>query len=177
MIRVEKTNTLAKIFGTMEDKIGFETAYAHCDYPCGIYDPHLAQLSALTVVRMVDLMRSLPKPSAEKPDEMLDYVHDMARAVEVKEKHAELCKHEIRIIWGDYIKPDHVKAHPELHEIVFNIMKFGGKSKQEPDREAAMKLLNEVNKFSEIFWETKGIKTKRAKAPYDPHEEVVYPQL
>jgi nickel superoxide dismutase len=177
VIRVEKTDKLAKIFGTIEGKVGFETADAHCDYPCGIYDPHLAQLSALTVVRMVDLLKTIPKPNADKVEDMLDYAHDVARAVEVKEKHAELCKHEIRIIWGDYIKPDHLKAHPELHEIVFNIMKFGGKSKQEPDRDAAMKLLNEVNKFSEIFWETKGIKTKRAKAPYDPHEEVVYPQL
>lgn len=174
---MEKNGTLAKLLGTMEDKIGFETAYAHCDYPCGIYDPHLAQLSALTVVRMVDLMKQLPKPNPEKAEDMLNYVHDMARAVEVKEKHAELCKHEIRIIWGDYIKPNHVQEHPDLHEIVFNIMKFGGKSKQEPDREAAMKLLNEVNKFSEIFWSTKGIKTKRAKSPYDPHEEVVYPEL
>jgi nickel superoxide dismutase len=174
---VKVNNTIGKLFGAMEDKTEFDTAYAHCDYPCGIYDPHLAQLSALTVVRMVDLMNSIPKPKPENPSEMLDYVHDMARAVEVKEKHAELCKHEIRIIWGDYIKPQHVQAHPELHEIVFNIMKFGGKAKQEPDREAAMALLNEVNKFAAIFWETKGIKTHKAKSPYDPHEEVVYPDL
>lgn len=168
---------ITRIMEGLDEKLGFQTAYAHCDYPCGIYDPHLAQLSALTVVRMVDLIHNIPKPAADKPDDIMDYAHDMARAVEVKEKHAELCKHEIRIIWGDYIKPDHVKAHPELHEIVWNIMKYGSKAKQEPDREAAMKLLNETNRFAEIFWGTKGIKTKRAKAPYEPKEEVVYPEL
>lgn len=170
-----------ELIARMMDRIGesmkFETAYAHCDFPCGIYDPHLAQLSALTVVRMVDLINNIPKPTATKPEEIMDYAHDVARAVDIKEKHGELCKHEVRIIWGDYFKPDHLKAHPDLHEIVWNIMKFGSKARQEPDRDAAMKLLNEVNRFAEIFWQTKGIKTKRAKAPYEPKEEIVYPDL
>ncbi len=171
------TELLAKYLSKVGEKVGFEEADAHCDFPCGIYDPHLAQLSALTVVRMVDLIRSLPKPDPKNPEELLDYAHDMARAVEIKEKHGELCKHEIRILWGDYIKPDHVSKYPDLHQIVFNIMKFGSKSRQEPDRDAAMKLLEEVNKFAEIFWATKGVQTKRAKAPYEPKEEVVYPVL
>jgi galactonate dehydratase len=71
---VKENNTLTRLLGAMEDK--YETAYAHCDYPCGIYDPHLAQLSALTVVRMVDLMNAIPKPKPENPNELLDYVHD-----------------------------------------------------------------------------------------------------
>lgn len=174
---MEKKEILGNIVRGLDKKIGFGNVYAHCDFPCGIYDPHLAQLSALTVVRMVDLINNIPKPTSTNTSEMMDYAHDVARAVEVKEKHAELCKHEVRIIWGDFFKPDHVKAHPDLHEIVFNIMKFGSKSKQEPDREAAMNLLNETNKFAEIFWEVKGIQTKRAKAPYEPKEEVVYPIL
>ncbi len=170
-------DVMTRIMDRIDERLGLEVAYAHCDFPCGIYDPHLAQLSALTVVRMVDLINNIPRPTASKPEEIMDYSHDVARAVEIKEKHAELCKHEVRIIWGDYIKPDHVKAHPEIHEIVWNIMKYGIKAKQEPDREGAMKLLNEVNKFAEIFWETKGIKTHRAKAPYEPKEEIVYPVL
>ncbi len=170
-------DVIARMMDRLDERLGFDTAYAHCDFPCGIYDPHLAQLSALTVVRMVDLINNIPKPTASKPEEIMDYAHDVTRAVDIKEKHAELCKHEVRIIWGDYIKPDHVKMHPELHEVVWNIMKYGSKAKQEPDREAAIKLLNEVNKFAEIFWATKGIKTKRAKAPYEPKEEMVYPEL
>ncbi|HFQ62329.1 MAG TPA: superoxide dismutase, Ni, partial [Epsilonproteobacteria bacterium] len=31
---------------------------AHCDVPCGIYDPIVAQIAALSVVRMVDLMNA-----------------------------------------------------------------------------------------------------------------------
>jgi nickel superoxide dismutase len=154
-----------------------EAAEAHCDYPCGIYDPYLAQVSALTVVRMGDLMSQLPKPDPSKQQELLGYMHDIARAVEVKEKHAELCKHEVRILWGDYFKPEHAKEFPQLNEMVWNIMKFGGKAKQEPDRKAAMDLLNEVNKLAEIFWKTKKVETYRAKAPYPPNEEMVYPRL
>ncbi len=154
-----------------------QAAEAHCDYPCGIYDPHLAQLSALTVVRMVDLMLQLPEPDPGKKGELLDYTHEMARAVEIKEKHAELCKHEVRILWGDYFKPDHAEDFPELHQIVWNIMKYGSKAKQEPDRKAAIGLLNEVNKLAEIFWKTKKVETYKAKAPYSPNEEMVYPKL
>lgn len=172
------TEFLAKYLSKIDEKVGFEEADAHCDFPCGIYDPHLAQLSALTVVRMVDLIKSLPKPDLSGgPEQLMDYAHDLARAVEIKEKHGELCKHEVRIIWGDYFKPDHLTKYPDLHQIVWNIMKFGSKARQEPDREAAMNLLNEVNKFAEIFWATKGVQTKKAKAPYEPKEEVVYPVL
>ncbi len=172
------TDIIGKYISKADKKLGFDEAEAHCDFPCGIYDPHLAQLSALTVVRMVDLIRQLPKPKdGAGGDELLDYAHDMARAVEVKEKHGELCKHEVRIIWGDYFKPEHLQKYPDLHQTVFNIMKFGSKARQEPDREAAMNLLKEVNKFAEIFWATKNVQTKRAKAPYEPKEEVVYPVL
>ena len=33
-----------------------EEAHAHCDIPCGIYDPHLAQIGALTCIRMNQLI-------------------------------------------------------------------------------------------------------------------------
>jgi nickel superoxide dismutase len=72
-----------------------EKAYAHCDIPCGIYDPHLAQVSAFTVLRMASLIKQLDK-NAE------DYDHKFSRYVTTKEEHAEQCKHEIRIIYGDY---------------------------------------------------------------------------
>ncbi|RMG50291.1 MAG: superoxide dismutase, Ni [Acidobacteria bacterium] len=158
----------------LDRRFPFERAKAHCDIPCGIYDPHHAQLAALTVIRMIDLMNELVKEHGQQD---MEFHNSMARYIAVKEQHAELCKHEVRIIWGDYIKPEHVQKYPELHELTNNIMKLGSKCRQTTSRETAVELLQAVNRFAEIFWETKGIATKRAKAPYKPEEEVVYPVL
>lgn len=145
---------------------------AHCDVPCGIYDPSTAQIAALSVIRMIDLMNT-----AIKGDNEVAYFNDMARYVAVKESEAVKCKEEIRIIWGDFIKPAHIEEHPEVHTVAHNIMMLGGAAKQHTSREKAMELLAEVNKFAEIFWAIKGVKTKTATAPYAPNETVVYPVL
>jgi nickel superoxide dismutase len=97
--------------------------------------------------------------------------------VAVKEEHAENVKHEIRIIWGDYIKANHVEEHPELPGLTHDIMQLGSKCRQTVDRETAVALVDAVNQFAEIFWKTKGVATKRAKAPYAPALELVYPDL
>jgi len=144
---------------------------AHCDIPCGIYDPIRAQIAALSVVRMVDLMLA----AGDSHD--LAFHNNMSRYVAVKESEAMLCKEEIRIIWGDFIKPAQISEYPEIHTIVHNIMMLGGAAKQHVSREKAMELLAEVNRFAEIFWKIKGVKTKVAKAPYAPNEDVVYPVL
>lgn len=149
-----------------------ETVKAHCDVPCGIYDPSTAQIAALSVIRMVDLINSAKKGSDEA-----SYLNDMARYIAVKETEAIKCKEEIAIIWGDFIKPSHVAEHTEVHHIAHNIMMLGGAAKQHTSREKAMELLAEVNKFAEVFWAIKGVKTKTAKAPYAPAEDVVYPVL
>lgn len=160
-------NSLDKIFH-------FERASAHCDIPCGIYDPHLAQLSALTVIRMIDLMAELS--GTEKKDNV-EFHNSMTRYISVKEEHAELCKREIRVIWGDYIKQEHIDKYPEIPGLVHRIMQLGSKCRQTASRETAMELLKAVNRFAEIYWETKGISTRKVKAPYKPGEEVVYPVL
>ena len=151
-----------------------EEASAHCDIPCGIYDPHLAQVAALTVIRMDDLMADLMKDHKEASAE---FFNSMARYVAVKEEHAELAKREIRVIFGDYMKKEHVDKYPELPALVHHIFQAGSKARQSASREAALEFLNLINQFAEIFWASKGISTKRAKAPYKPGEEVVYPVL
>jgi nickel superoxide dismutase len=139
-----------------------EEAHAHCDIPCGIYDPHLAQIAAQTVVRMNQLIEGLPRPGADASKEERDrYSNSLARYIAVKEEHAELCKHEVRIIWGDYFKPEHLEKHPELHSMVWNIMKLASKSRQEVNMQAAQELLAEVQKFAEVFWATKGVSVRR----------------
>lgn len=154
--------------------LGFPRASAHCDIPCGIYDPIVAQIDALTVVRMIDLMHKLESESSERN---VAYQNSMSRHIRVKEHHAEKCKHEIRIIWGDYIKPPHLEQHPGLHGLVHTIMQLGSKCRQTADREAGVALVGAVNEFAEAFWATKGVKTRKATAPYEPKLELVYPVL
>ena len=148
-----------------------QIVYAHCDIPCGIYDPHAAQLAAITVIRMMDLINDSGDASGTIP------THNIARLTVVKEEHAEMCKHEIRVIWGDYFNEEHVKEYPELNDLVREIMALGSKTKQGIDRNIGVKLLDSVNRFAEIFWKTKGIETKLATPPHGPGEEIVYPIL
>jgi nickel superoxide dismutase len=158
----------------LDELFGVERAEAHCDIPCGIYDPHLAQVAALTVIRMIDLMNDL---SSAPQKDTLEYHNSMTRYILLKEEHAELLKREIRVIFGDYFKKEHVDKYSELPTLVHKIMQLGSKARQTVSRETALELLSSVNRFAEIFWETKGIATKKAKAPYKPSEEVVYPVL
>ena len=151
-----------------------DSARAHCDVPCGIYDPHQAQVAALTVIRMIDLMTELK--AAHNP-ESLDYQNSVGRYIAVKEEHAELVKREVRVIFGDYIKKEQIEKYPELPELAHKIYQQASKARQGTSREAALELLRMVNRFAEIFWETKGVQVKRVKAPYKPGEEVVYPVL
>ena len=144
-------------------------AYAHCDIPCAIYDPHLAQVAAHSVIRMVQLIEALEQNGSASS------ANSMSRYVAVKEEHAELCKKEIRILWGDYFKPEHLEKYPDLHEQVFNVMKLGSAARQGVDMEASQKLLAAVQRIAEIFWDTKGVKPKKAASNYPTGGELVVP--
>lgn len=151
-----------------------EKVSAHCDVPCGIYDPARAIVAAQSVIRMVDLINA--KMENKSDNEAQDH-NDLSRYIATKEEEAMLCKEEIRIIWGDYIKPPHVEQHPDVHVIAHKIMMLGGAVKQHVSRAKAEELLAEVNKFAEIFWATKGIETKVVKSPSAPNEDMVIPVL
>jgi nickel superoxide dismutase len=163
-----------KLVQSLDNKFGFEEAKAHCDVPCGIYDPIVAQINALTVVRMMDLMAALAE--GEEVGKMA-YNNSMSRYIAVKEEHAEKAKHEIRVIYGDFISDAHIAAHPELPALFHKIMKLGGKARQTADRENGVAFVEAINQFAEIFWAVKGVATKKAKAPYAPALEMVYPDL
>lgn len=163
-----------KFIQSVDKHLIFPEAKAHCDVPCGIYDPAPAQIDALTVVRMMDLMTALEQ-GEEKG--RLEYHNTLSRYISVKEEHAEKAKHEIRVIWGDYIKDAHIEKHPELPGLVHKIMQLGSTSRQTSSREHGIAFVDAINQFAEIFWATKNIKTKKAKAPYAPGLEMIYPDL
>jgi nickel superoxide dismutase len=162
-----------RIFEAIDKIMHFKTVSAHCDIPCGIYDPHLAEVAAHTVIRMDMLISDLVKSNDMSPDGR----NKMIRYTMIKEQHAELCKHEVRIIWGDYFKPEHAQANPELNALVWDIMKAASKAKQSTNIADGEALLDKVNKFAEIFWKTKNIQTSRVKAPYPTEKEIVLPKL
>lgn len=147
---------------------------AHCDIPCGIYDPHAAQVAALTVVRMDQLIGQLQEPSDGK-QAMDAYGNSMSRYVAVKEMHAETCKRELDILWHDYFKPEHLEKYPDLHTRFWTATKLASKNKQTVDAQAAGDLLNAVNEIAEIFWATKGVQTRRGSTNQTAGGEFVYP--
>lgn len=127
-----------------------QPVYAHCDIPCGIYDPHSAQLAAKTVLTMVQKIKALPESN-----HTLEEKNNFVRMVGVKEQHAELCKREILILWTDYFKEEHLEKFPDLHELVWKTTKLCSDNKRAVDEAKAQELVEAVDKIANIFTETK----------------------
>ena len=124
------------------------TARAHCDIPCGIYDPHEAQIAAQTVAKMVSLIDGIEGNDTEARNKF-------NRCVRVKDEHAEKVKREVQVIWSDYFKPEHLTAYPDLHDKVWNVLRLASKNKQSVSAENAAQLEAAVKEFGDIFWATK----------------------
>jgi nickel superoxide dismutase len=148
--------------------------YAHCDIPCGIYDPHNMQMAAHTVIRMTTMINELTASSDNAPfDERKKIIHQLSRLTKVKEEHAELLKHELRVLWGDYFKDEHLKDYPDLHDLVFKTLKLASKARQEINLDAANELLGNTQKIAEIFYKTKGKEPVRVPSVYPTEGEMV----
>ncbi len=161
------------VFRGLDKILSFESAKAHCDIPCKIYDPIESQVAALTIVRLNDLLQELTAKGDGSPSDTAQF----ARLIAQKEEHGLKLKEAVRVIWGDYFKKPQIDAHPDVHQLVHQIMMVASKVKQNVDREASIELLHLVNKFAQIFWETKGVATFTAPCPYPPNLDVVYPDL
>ncbi len=122
-----------------------KTAYAHCDVPCGIYDPKSAQIAAQTVLVMVQKIKGLPE----------DDKNNFVRMVWTKEEHARKCKEEILILWTDYFKPEHFEKYTDLTDKVLVACKLCSYNKQHVDEDKAQELIKAVDEIADIFAETK----------------------
>lgn len=143
-------------------------AFAHCDIPCKIYDPYTAQVASHSVLRMTQMLEE-----ARSSEDDIVREHHIARLTKVKEEHAEIVKHEVRVIWGDYYKEEQMQKVPQINELVHNIMMSASKTKQEINVEEAKKLLSLVQDFSEKFYETKGFETQRVPSGFPTEGELV----
>ena len=133
------------------------TARAHCDIPCGIYDPAGAQTAARTVARMVELIGGINGTDVQA-------MNTFTRCVGVKEQHAELVKREVQVIWSDYFKPEHLEKFPDLHDVCWKASKAASKVKQTTDLEAAKELLGLIDKIDEMWRASGGPEKTRLQA-------------
>ena len=156
----------------LDQILGIEAAAAHCDIPCKIYDPSTAIIAAHSVVRMLDLIHE----NAEK-EMSAGVMNTIIRCVRTKEIEAAKVKDEIRIIWGDYIKAPQIEKYPNVHDLTHSIMLTASKCKVELNRADGEQLVELVNQFAEMFWDTKGVTTARKPAPYNTNLDMVVPQF
>ena len=146
-----------RILQGIRRRLPIRAAHAHCDIPCGIYDPISAKIAAQTVLKMVMRIQALDYPQGGTHEEYATYRNTFGRYVTVKEQHAELVKREVDILWHDYFKPEHLEKHPDLHTTVWETTKLASANKQAVDLDAAKKLVDSVDKIAGIFWATKGV--------------------
>ncbi|MDP2641312.1 MAG: superoxide dismutase, Ni [Candidatus Yanofskybacteria bacterium] len=119
--------------------------YAHCDIPCGVYDPASAHIAARGVYAMLEKMQPL------KSLETVHDQHDFIRMVKVKEEQADVCKKELLILWTDYFKQEHLEMFPDLHEIFWKAAKQCSAVKRTTEIEEGKKLLELVKQISDMF--------------------------
>ena len=125
------------------------------------------------MVRFLDLIGEMP----ENIDSKKDLAH-LTRLVQQKEEHAIEVKDAVRTIWGDYFKEPQMEKFPEIHELSHSIMMTASKCKQDIDRQNGVDLLEKVNRFAEIFWATKEVKTETKKSLNPPpHMDIIVPVL
>lgn len=158
---------------TLLSKFDLPTADAHCDIPCGIYDARIVTYYAVSALRQMDILISL----ADKGLSHTAFAMQVARNTAKKEEMAENCKHQTRIIWGDYMKPKNMEDMAKANEVAHAIMLAGSAVKQDLHREEGEKLVTLCNEFAEMFWASKGVKTQKVTTPYAPNVEVVEPVL
>lgn len=140
---------ISTLFNLLDQINPAQAVYAHCDVPCGIYDPKPAQLAAETVEKMVEKILQLPSEEAGR--EILEARNSFVRMVKVKEEHAEICKREILILWTDFFKEENLKDFPNLHDLVWKTTKLCSKNKREVNPQAAKDLRESVAKIAVIF--------------------------
>jgi nickel superoxide dismutase len=121
------------------------TASAHCDLPCGVYDPAQARIEAESVKACMDKFNAS------------DDAVFRERAVLIREERADLVKHHLWVLWTDYFKPEHLEAHPQLHDLFWKATKAAGEAKKTNEAAVAQRLLENIGEIDRIFWETKKV--------------------
>jgi nickel superoxide dismutase len=125
--------------------------HAHCDLPCGVYDPAQARIEAESVKAIQTRYRD-----AEKFKTAGESVEDYrTRALAIKEARADMVKEHLWVLWTDYFKPEHLEKHPQLHDLFWKATKEAGLAKKAQDPEQGQKLLDAIDEIDKVFKATK----------------------
>ena len=125
------------------------TAHAHCDIPCGVYDPEQARIEAESCLKIA-------QKYADSNDEVF-----RARCVGIKEERADLAKHHLYVLWSDYFKPEHLEQYPNLHDTFWRALKQCSQVKHSMDAAEGEKLLGLIDEIDEMWKKTGGPGTTR----------------
>ena len=119
---------------------------AHCDLPCGVYDPAQARIEAQSV-------KAMQQKYLDNEDPVF-----RGRAIGIIGERATLVKHHLAVLWHDYFKAEHFEKYPDLHMLINTTIKqaSGTGAKQKIDPAEGQKLLDGIDEIATIFWETKG---------------------
>src|SRR3984885_248120 len=142
MIRHERRGPMGLLTRLLEPKAA---VHAHCDLPCGVYDPAQARIEAESVKAIIQKYHDSSDPAFQ------------TRAILIKEQRSELVKHHLWVLWTDYFKPPHFEKYPQLNQLFNEATKLAGASgaKGSVDPAVADQLLGKIEEISKIFWETK----------------------
>ena len=121
------------------------TVSAHCDLPCGVYDPAQARIEAESVKAIQEKYQANEDPAFR------------ARAIQIKEQRSELVKHHLDVLWSDYFKAPHFEKYPNLHTLFNDAVKAAGAggTKGSNDPKTGQQLLDLIAEIDKIFKETK----------------------
>jgi len=132
-----------KLYTLLLNFLPTQTAFAHCDLPCGVYDPAQARIEAESIFKIMGKY-------GEAHDEV-----EKIRAIIIKEQRAELVKHHLWVLWTDYFKPEHLEKFPNLHDLFWKATKQAGEAKHSVDPADAQKLIDMIDEIDDIFKKTK----------------------
>ena len=137
------------------NKLPIKSVHAHCDGPCGVYDPASTRVAAEAVLSMTKKLLALEAPGNTNSSAWATYNNTFSRFVAVKEEQAQEAKEQLLILWTDYFKPEHLAAYPDLHDIFWKATKLCSAVKVEVSAVHADELMDAIKEIHEIFWKSK----------------------
>ncbi len=146
---------IRRILARLDRQFPAPVAEAHCDGPCGVYDPASARIAAEAVLSMTKKILAMDVPDASDKAAYVKYHNTFARYTAIKEEQAHIAKQELLVLWTDYFKPHHLEAYPDLHNTFWLAAKECSYAKTEVSLHHAEALMGHIEKIHNIFWATK----------------------
>ena len=151
---------LKNVTSKIQDWFPAEDVEAHCDGPCGVYDPASARIAAEAVLSMTKKILALELPNPNDKQAVVAYHNTLSRYIAIKEEQAHIAKTELLVLWTDYFKPVHLEQYPNLHDTFWKAAKLCSSVKVEVSLEHSEELMATIKQIHEIFWATKNRKVE-----------------